>query len=259
MKALLLILLLLLSNTLYAARVNTSEGNLLPSPTKEEIEQSADRVKIPIKTNIPESWVPYLNPAFEEFWTEGNHRPDTGFVLFARNPSVENAKLWLLRMETKATYLQVMFNSVVVAQKDLIKQGLIKDRYNSIEKARSLPPTKVKQNGVSKEELSELEIFFLFSSTCPHCKRLALTLKAFPNVSPLQVDSSEKLTNFESLPASEMATEDTKSAYLQTAEVPVLVIHDPTNKTVNILKGNRSQEEILLAMASLLNTRGDKK
>lgn len=252
-----ILLFLLISTDLFAASANTLAGNLLPPPTKSEIEQSADRVQIPSGVKISESWLPYLNPAFEEFWTEGTHHPDAGFVLFARNPSVENAKLWLLRMETKAKYLEVMLDSISKAQQELLKSGLMKDRYGFLAKAKSLPQTN--KQSMNKEGMSQIEIFFLFSSTCPHCKNLANTLRGFSNVSPLQVDEKKELVHFEGLPSTEFATESTKNEYLHSREVPVLVIHDPETKTVNILKGNRSQEEILLAMASLINNRGDKK
>lgn len=245
------LLLFLFSASVHAAQVNTLEGNVLPPPSKKEIEKSAERIKLPPDVKITEAWLPYLNPAFEEFWTEGNHRPDAGFILFARNPTVENGKLWLLRMETKAKYLEVMLNSISTAQKDLIKRGLIKDRYGVLAPAMNLPQTKKKT--LSKEGMGNIEIFFLFSSACSHCKNLAQTLKSFKNVSPLQVDSNSEVLHFEGLPQTEMASEATKKEYLQAGEVPVLVIHDPQRKTVNILKGNRSQEEILLAMASLIN------
>lgn len=245
------------SANLYAAQFNTLQGNVLPPPSKSEIEQTAERIKIPAEVKVPESWLPYLNPAFEEFWNEGNHHPDAGFVLFARNPSVENAKLWLIRMETKAKYLQVMLESVTVAQKELIKKGLLKDRYGTLTQAKSLPKPP-KQTHV-KEGMSALEIYFLFSSTCSHCKRMAATLTNFPNVSPLQVDSQQSLTHFEGLPPTEVATESTKKEYLKTGEVPTLVLHDPETKTVNILKGNQPKEQILLAMSLLLSNRGEKK
>lgn len=252
-----ILIFLLLSTDIFAATANTLGGNLLSPPTKHEIERSADRVKIPEGVKISDSWLPYLNPAFEEFWTEGTHRPDAGFVLFARDPSVENAKLWLLRMETKAKYLEVMFESVAKAQQDLIKTGIIKDRYGVLAKAKSLPSTK--KQSMNKEGMAEIEIYFLFSSSCSHCKKLASTLRSFPNVSPLQVDEKQRLHHFEGLPPSEIATDSTKKEYMSTGEVPVLVLHDPKTKTVNILKGNRPQEEILLAMASLINNRGENK
>lgn len=246
-----LVIFIFFTTNLYAAQVNTLAGNLLPSPSKSEIERSAERIQLPSDLKVSEVWLPYLNPAFEEFWMEGNHRPDSGFILFARNPTVENAKLWLLRMETKAKYLEVMLESISSAQKELIKRGLLKDRYGVLAPAKNLPPTK--KQSFNKEGMSNIEIFFLFSSTCSHCKNLAVTLKSFQNVSPLQVDSHSPLLNFEGLPPSEIATDNTKQEYLKSGEVPLLVLHDPKTKTVNILKGNRPQEEILLAMASLIN------
>lgn len=255
-----ILLFILLSMNAYAARVNTSEGNKLPSPSKEEIVKTADRIQIPRELKIPENWLPYLNPAFEEFWSEGNHRPDTGFVLFARNPSVENAKLWLIRMETKAKYLQLMLNSVMLAQKELISSGVIKDRYNMVTTAKALPHVKKDTNiSVSKQEIDQIEIFFLFSSKCPHCKALAQTLKSFNNVSPLQVDIQNELLNFENLAKTEIANEETINSYVKQGEVPVLILHDTKASNINILKGNRTQEEIILAMASLINARASEK
>lgn len=257
-----LIVLALLSFQAFAARVNTVAGDAtplstLPPPTETEIVNSAKIIKLPGKIKVPDMWMPYLNPAFEEFWSEGNHKPDTGFVIFARNPSKENAKLWLIRMETKARYLQTMFKVIAEAQTELIKEGVISDRYASISPARH-KTVDIKPKKASKAELNELEIFFLFSSTCGYCESLSKKLASFKNIVPLQVDNSNPLKNFNHLPKSEYAAKETMDAYIPTREVPVLVIHDSQAKNVNILKGDQSSEEILLGMSSLISARGNK-
>jgi len=262
MKYLIVLMILCWGHASIAARVNTTQGEgttkTLPPPNESEILNSAKAIKLPKNLKVPDTWMPYLNPAFEEFWTEGNHRPDTGFVLFARNPNKENAKLWLIRMETKAKYLQSMFKHISDAQTELIREGIISDRYGSVTPAINGLPVKKKIKPASKDKLNELEVFFLFSSTCGYCESLSKKLISFKNIVPLQVDKTNPLKNFNLLPQSEYATEETMDAYIPSREVPVLVIHDPKERNVNILKGDQSSEEIILAMSTLISARGKK-
>ena len=47
------------------------------------------------ENRVSEDWKPYLDDSKAEFWKEGNHIPDQGFLLLLTNRSLENAKLWL--------------------------------------------------------------------------------------------------------------------------------------------------------------------
>ena len=242
------------------SRVNTQpSANVLPAPNANEVKRGATAIKIPKNLTVPAEWIPLLNRAYEEYWMEGNHRPDAGFVLFARNPSKETAKLWLLRMESKAQNLEELFAYVKDAQKDLVNAGLMADRYNMVNQAapqavRESPAGSTANVGSdsAKAAFGDLQFYFLYSPTCPHCARLAQNLVGFPNVHPLQVTGGE-LVNWSGLPASDHATPETIEAYVRDGEqpggVPVLAIYEPKSNRVLKLRGARSTQEILAAAA----------
>jgi hypothetical protein len=237
-------------------RVNTGEAaRVLPPPTSAEVEKGATAIKLPVDVKVPPEWVPLLNRAYEEYWMEGNHRPDAGFVLFARNPSKETAKLWLLRMESKAKNLEQLFAFVREAQTELVRGGLMEDRFGMVTgsaKAQALPAAKTASApSATPEALSSVEFFFLFSPTCPHCARQAETLAGFPNVRPLQVTEGP-VKDWPGLPPSDRATKETLETYLQGGGVPVTVIfHRASNRLVK-LTGARSAEEMLATAGAVL-------
>ncbi len=249
------------------SRVNTVETRpanmLLPQPSVTDVKRGAAAIKIPKDLKVPEEWIPLLNRAFEEYWMEGSHRPDAGFVLFARNPSKETAKLWLLRMESKAQNLEVLFGYVKEAQKDLVGGGLMVDRFNMVSQASATPTGLLGKNqsqsnppNLSRAGLDDIEFYFLFSPTCPHCARLAQSLVGFPNVHPLQVTAGE-IVNWPGLPDSDRATPETIAAYVKDGDqpggVPVLAIFHPKTNRVLKLRGARSAQEILTAAAVVQN------
>lgn len=232
MNRLIFFVLYLISLSTYANRVNTLEGgNSIPTPSEKEISQCAESVKIPKDIKISDEWKPFLNPAYEEFWTEGNHKADSGFILFARNPTKDNAKLWLIRMETKAKYLEVMMKQTIDAQKELVKNGLIEDRYGMVSSATFLPNSNPNNHQTDfknlikkgKEGTLSVEMYFLFSPTCKYCEKMSNTLAGFKNVQPLQV-TGDKLRDFNGLPKTTLATKETIDKYASDGAVPVLVI-----------------------------------
>lgn len=252
------ILFLLISFfTLYPASAqitNTNGGiSLIPKPTENEIKKSQEIVSLPKNLKIPNEWVGLLNPAFEEFWTEGNHRPDAGFVLFARNPSKENAKLWLIRNEVKAKYAKIMMDSILEAQKELVKEGVLQDRYNMVNPPKkNVKPKKPLEFLTTSKSLNEPDIYFLFSPTCSFCHNLAKNLKSLKNVQPLQVTSGE-LFNFEGLPESDYATQETIQNYASDGTVPVVVFVDNISKKASVVKGYKSESELVLLMGKFKN------
>jgi thioredoxin-related protein len=264
MNKIIVLMIFIVNSSAFANRANTLEGNnSLAKPTEKEISQSADRVKIPENFKIPDEWMPLLNPAHEEFWVEGNHKADAGFILFARNPTKENAKLWLIRMETKAKYLEVMMSKTAEAQKELVSEGLIEDRYGMVSNATFLPRSTPRNNQVNIKNLikngmgkiSSVEMYFIFSPTCPYCEKMSESLSGFKNVQPLQVISG-KLRDFKGLPKTTIATKETLEKYAPDGAVPVLVIHDPKSNKVNVVKGYLSKEEVYISIAKLLDSKG---
>jgi hypothetical protein len=236
------------------SRVNTGEATrLLPLPTQAEVEKAADAIHLPKDVKVPAEWVPYLNRAYEEYWTEGTHRPDAGFVLFARNPTKETAKLWLLRMESKAKNLEQLFALVKDAQVDLVRSGLMVDRFNMVSPARaaSLPAPKEAPKTATQTDLSGVEFFFVFSPTCPHCARMAENLVGFPNVRPLQATEGP-VKDWPGLPPSDRATPETLDTYVKDGGVPILVVFDRKSNRLLKLTGARSTSEILAAASTVL-------
>lgn len=197
---------------------------------------------------IPQAWKGLLDPQTREFWKEGNHLPDEGFLLFAQNPeSLQHAKLWLMRMELKAKILHQMQKTINVAQREMVADGLMEDRYWQFDDLR-----KGKMGlRMPMEDLKRLNFYFLFSSQCPHCKSLAKTLKEIPQVRPLQVDAGA-LLEFDGLQKTARATKETLEAYLKDGIVPVVVIHDPQKNVATVVSGNRSLDEYYVASRSLL-------
>jgi hypothetical protein len=236
------------------ARVNTGEAaRTLPLPTQAEVDKAADAIRLPKDLKVPAEWVPYLNRAYEEYWTEGTHRPDAGFVLFARNPTKETAKLWLLRMESKAQNLEQLFALVKDAQIDLVRSGLMADRFNMVSpaKAATLPAPKEAPKLAAATDLSSLEFFFIFSPSCPHCARMAETLVGFPNVRPLQATEGP-VKDWPGLPPSDLATPETLSTYVAGGGVPVLVVFDRKSNRLLKMTGAKSSSEILGAASTVL-------
>lgn len=246
------------------SRVNTMPATMvLPQPSINEVKRGAAAIKLPKELKIPGEWIPLLNRAFEEYWMEGNHRPDAGFVLFARNPSKDTAKLWLLRMESKAQNLEELFGYVKEAQKELVGGGLMVDRFNMVSQASATPAGFFGKNqpqsnppNLSRAGLDDIEFYFLFSPTCPHCARMAQSLVGFPNVHPLQVTAGE-IVNWPGLPESDRATPETIAAYVKDGDqpggVPVLAVYHPKTNRVLKLRGARSAQEILTAAAAVQN------
>lgn len=263
MNKIIFAMMLLINFSAFANRANTLEGNnTLAAPTEKEITQNAERIKIPGDLKIPDEWKPFLNPAYEEFWTEGNHKADAGFILFARNPTKENAKLWLIRMETKAKYLEVMMSKTAEAQKELVNDGLIEDRYGMVSNATVLPRSTSSNNQpdikklvkTGKGKISSVEMYFLFSPTCSYCEKMSESLSGLKNVQPLQV-VGEKLRDFKGLPKTAIATKETIEKYASDGAVPVLVIHDPNSNRINVVKGYMSKEEVYVSIAKLLDSK----
>lgn len=245
-------------------RVNTQAGaQMLPPPTVDEVKEGAAAIHLPSNLKVPAEWIPLLNRAYEEYWTEGNHRPDAGFVLFARQPSKETAKLWLLRMESKAKNLEQLFALVRDAQDELVKDGLLVDRFNMVHR---VPSTAFNQSmpraAIEEDVWKQVEAYFLYSPTCPHCARLATALVGFPNVHPLQVTPGE-VVNWPGLPPSDRADAETVQTYVNQGQgaggIPVLVLFDRAKQAVMTLRGAHSAPEIMAAAAALQASQQEKR
>ncbi len=209
-------------------RVTTNEGNAYSS--------SLD-VKVPTNVPIPPEWKKLIDPTTDEFWNEGNFKPDTGFVLWAKNPTIENAKLYLIRMNAKRDRLQIMQKQQEQANKDLIKLGVIANDYDFLAQATR------SDSKIALSSINDTQIFFLFTPTCPHCKRQGQILSGQPNVTPMQIGGQE-LLHFPSLPQSVWATKDDIDRYAKDKVVPVLLIYDRKTNNMVSIKGVHTLQEI---------------
>lgn len=235
MKKKLLTLLILLSiNNAFGQRFNTEYS-----------------IRKSVK-DVPKEWQDLLNPKTTRFWKEGNHIPDEGFLLLAKNPNnKEYAKLWLLRNEIKAKYLAMIQKTVDTAQKELFLEGKLVDRYYQFKDKAKKSKKRNFSPKISSNQLEKLNFYFIYSSTCPHCKKLAKTLTKIPGVLPLQVDNN-KLLNFKGLAKSSRASKETLSNYAPDGVVPVVVIHNPKTNSATKITGNKPLDEYLFASSELV-------
>lgn len=199
-----------------------------------------------------EIWKTLTDPKSPEFWKEGNHIPDHGWITMVQDMTVDSAKLFLLRGEIKALYLQRAMKLIDQAQIELVSEGLMEDRYNVVtNKVAQLQRANVPKP--NKSELKKLQYFFIFSPSCPHCKNLGRTLVGLPNVYPLQATQG-KLYHFDGLNKSERASTETLKGYAPNGVVPVLVVHHSSSKKAVVLRGNQSIDQIMIASAQLLRS-----
>ena len=183
-------------------------------------------VKVPANVPIPMEWKSLLDTTKDEFWSEGNFRPDAGFVLWAKNPTVENAKLYLIRMNAKRDRLVLMQKQQEQANKELIKLGVIANDYDFLSLGTRSAPA------AALTAINDTQIFFLFNPTCPHCKVQGEILSGRPNVIPMQIGGSE-LLHFHNLSKSIWASKEDIDRYAADKVVPVLLIYD--RKTNNMV------------------------
>lgn len=243
-KISLLLLLLWPSFAQSSRRVNTLQ-------TKQRIE----KVQNSDSTKIPSEWKKYLNTESREFWKEGNHLPDEGFLLLLTNRTLDNAKLWLMRMEKKAEVAEEVMALVLKAQEELVKEGKIKDRYGMVmsNNPEYAPVKKLYQN-----QLKSLTYFFIFKPGCHACIKTAASLADFPNVMPLQATQGE-LYHWNKLPKTRKASRETLNDYANDGSVPVIVIADPIKNRVSRLKGLQNKQQIMEASINLLKLRFSEK
>lgn len=208
-------------------RVTTTNGNV------------PNKTQIPSDLRVPPEWQILLDPNKDEFWYEGNSRPDAGWLLWAKNPTIENAKLYLIRMNIKRDRVHLMQSQAEAIVPSLVSQGIIADDYGFAKQSTDLK----KSTEPSSIALEGVHVFFLFSPTCPHCLRQAEILKGLANVTPMQA-AGDKLRSFDGLPPSIWAEKSDLEKYSPDKTVPVLLIYSSgTNKMVTS-KGVHTLSEI---------------
>ena len=208
--------------------------------------------------SIPKEWSVLLDPNEEEFWKEGNFKPDEGLLIFAKNPTLQNAKYWLLRMEKKAKRLEIMTSLAGQAEQELIKGGLLKDRYDFLPHSRkSLAKNSHNLQSFSKmhhlTRNSEIEFYFIFLPSCTLSQDLAKHLIQFPSVIPLQA-SDEKIHHWDNLPPSSYAEKKTLDTYAKNRGLPLLIIINKGKGKGLVLEGSIKKEEIISASLKLLES-----
>lgn len=222
-------------------RVTTTTGNHINSGSYEKNESTRDKKypAIPQDIQVPKSWETLIDPDHKDFWREGNHVPDAGFVEWATNPTIENAKLYLIRMNAKRDRLHLMVRQQEQANKELIEAGIIANDYNFL--AEHFSADSNQKNNQSKSKLDQRagHIWFYFHPTCNHCNRQAEILKGNPNVAPIQT-GGDTLHNFPGLQKSLWAEKEDLKRYVSDGQVPVLVIYNEKTNKIASLKGVQS-------------------
>lgn len=206
-------------------------------------------------THIPKKWIKYIDESQDEFWQEGNHLPDQGFVILLKEPTLTNAKLWLLRMEKKANRAEEVMALVLKAQEELVREGKIKDRYGMV---MSNNPEYAPIKKLYQDQFKSLSYFFIFKPGCHACIKTAENLEGFPNVMPLQATQGE-LFQWDNLPNTRKASRETLNDYAKDGSVPVIVIADPIKNRVSKLKGLQTKQQIMEASVNLLKLRFSEK
>lgn len=212
-------------------RVTTNEGNAV------QIKHST-RVKIPKDLKVPLEWEKLIDPSQNEFWNEGNFMPDQGFLAWAKNPTIENAKLYLIRMNAKRDTLHIMQKQQEQANKELISKGIIANDYDFLTAQTGRLSSKS-----DTDDFKDLHVFFFFHPDCGHCKRQAMLLSGRNNVTPLQV-AGEKLVQLDGLPPSIWAEKSDIEKYSPDHSVPILLIFSSKNNKMVSVKGVHTIEEI---------------
>lgn len=203
------------------------------------------------KSSVPKDWKVLLDPTTDEFWKEGNHVPDAGFLLWAKNPTIENAKFYLLRMNAKRDRLHLMQKQQEEANKELIKAGLIADDYDFLTEV-------TRPNSKERASLDQFtQIFFLFSPTCPHCKRQAQIFREQTQIVPMQI-GGQTLNHFDGLGKSVWASNEDIQKYASKGVVPVLLVYDKKTNNMTSVQGVHTISE-LSQIVSLLRKEASKK
>ncbi len=195
---------------------------------------------------VPKEWMDYLDPAKDDFWREGNHVPDQGFLLWAKNPTKENARLYLIRMNMKRNLLHLMQEQQKEANLALIKEGVIADDYDFL--SSEIGHGKI-QKADTQKSLEGLHLFFFFSPSCPNSQKQASMLKGLQNVTPLQV-SGQELLHFPELPESVWAEKEDMEKYRARKGGIILIYQDKTKKFLQ-LSGFQSLNNITKAALEL--------
>jgi thiol-disulfide isomerase/thioredoxin len=212
--------------------------------------------KLPKKLKVSSEWLPLLNPKTTVFWKDVNgHLPDPGALLFFKNPTEDNAKLYLIRMNIKRNKSRLFQRVIAKANLELIRDGIIADDYGFAESSSD------KKQKVSLHDLKEATknttIFFFFTPSCPHCKTQAKVLKGLDNVFPLQV-GGKKLLNFEGIQRSDFAKEEDKNKFLKEGKIPTLLFVNNKINKITTISGVLTKEGII-EVAKKLNSGGSKK
>ncbi|MCB9228979.1 MAG: hypothetical protein H6618_05150 [Deltaproteobacteria bacterium] len=202
-----------------------------------------------------ERWKRLLDPSTDDFWKEGNHIPDEGFLLLLKHRRPEDARNWLLRMEKKAEIAEEVLSLTSKAQKDLVREGKMKDRYHMVS---SDYPEYEQLNKLFKDVMKSLTYFFIFRAECHASQRTAEEIRDFNNVIPLQATSSA-LYHWKGLPESKHASPETLKDYAPDGVVPVVVIADRLHNRVVRLSGAQSKKSLTEASLKLVRMRKDTK
>ena len=218
---------------------------LVGSTSARRVTTEKNLSSLPNVASVPKEWKPFLDPSNDDFWREGNHIPD--LLLWAKNPTKENAKLYLMRMNMKRNLLHKMYEQQKEANIELIKEGLIADDYDFLSQG-------IGQKSQTKTDLqtslADTHIFFFYSPTCMHSRRQADVLRGLQNVTPLQVGGN-LLMHFNALPESLWAEKEDLEKHKIGKRLPVLLVYNNQLNKMLRLEGFQPIENIIKAAGSI--------
>ena len=250
LKQKLIVFFFLSAATAFASRrVTTSKSNNLdlPGVSKQTRTNPTNDTNSSQKCYFPNSWDKLLDPNQKEFWHEGNHVPDAGFLRWATDPTIENAKLYLRRMNAKRDRLHLMAKQQEQANKELIAQGIIANDYNFKVNSKNSPKSTKKQQANNIAIQSGTHIWLYFHPACHHCKRQAQVLAGNSNVFPVQI-GGETLHEFKGLNQTTWAEKEDLERYVADGDVPVLILYNKDTNKIISLKGFQPPESINKAL-----------
>jgi hypothetical protein len=205
--------------------------------------------------HVPKEWKELLDPSYDKFHYEGNHKPDAGYLIFAKNPTSENARFWLLRQEAKAERLTKMNSLVEEENKKLIKEGLIKDRYSVIKNGQSAAlSTKTEVLSLKEQhQFRDMEVYMIGSSSCKFCKRQLALLKSINGLKIFHIKGSQPLKGSKEFSWKWIRIElkELFEGILSAGFLPVTILYFPKKNTATSLEGFTTKKELFESVRKL--------
>lgn len=239
-------------------------------PTEDEIKKGIGWVKFPSNLHIPEEYKKYIYTNNDEFWKEGNHIPDAGYLEMMKNPTPNNARLLILRNIIKRNAMHYAYQLIYQENLNLIKSGIIPDDHKFmngstidvntgtwIPNYKSPLETNIKAKPNSKLTKKHPQVIgkLFYHSKCRYCRETANNIASLKNVIAIQIDKNNKLKIFKGYEKrSRYISNSERDEYIpecfgkkngkEKCQVPVTYVENEANNKIIRLKGNSSLQKV---------------